>query len=114
MFISVLTHWGRVTHICVSKLNIIGSDHGLSPGRGQAIIWTNNGTLLIYLLPYIYIYIYIYGSLLGKLMYGQDQIHKIYQKMNLKIEFAKWITWLTFNIKIQKVQNFAKIHLPAR
>ena len=24
------THWGRVTHICVSKVNIIGSDNGLS------------------------------------------------------------------------------------
>ena len=43
----VLTHWGRVTHICVSKLTIIGSDNGLSPGRRQAIIWTNAGILLI-------------------------------------------------------------------
>ena len=34
----VLTHLGRVTHICVSKLIIIGSDNGLSPGRRQAII----------------------------------------------------------------------------
>ena len=42
-----LTHWGRVTHICVSKLTIIGSDNGLSPGRRQAIIWTNAGLLLI-------------------------------------------------------------------
>ena len=33
-----LTHWGRVTHICVSKLTIIGPDNGLSPGRRQAII----------------------------------------------------------------------------
>ena len=32
------THWGRVTHICISKLTIIGSDNGLSPGRRQAII----------------------------------------------------------------------------
>ena len=40
-------HWGRVTHICVSKLNIICSDNGLSPGRRQAIIWTNAGMLLI-------------------------------------------------------------------
>ena len=36
-----LTHWGRVTHICVGKLIIIGSDDGLSPDRRQAIIWTN-------------------------------------------------------------------------
>ena len=42
-----LTHWGRVTHICVSKLTIIGSDNGLSPDRRQAIIWTNAGILLI-------------------------------------------------------------------
>ena len=40
-------HWGRVTHICVSKLTIIGSDNGLSPGRRQAIIWTNAGMWLI-------------------------------------------------------------------
>ena len=42
-----LTHWGRVTHICISKLTIIGSDNGLSPDRRQAIIWTNAGLLLI-------------------------------------------------------------------
>ena len=39
-----LTHWGRETHICVSKLTIIGSDNSLSSGR-QAIIWTNAGIL---------------------------------------------------------------------
>ena len=42
-----LTHWGRVKHICVGKLTIIGSDNGLSPERRQAIIWTNAGILLI-------------------------------------------------------------------
>ena len=36
-----LTRWGRVTHICVGNLTIIGSDNGLSPGWRQAIIWTN-------------------------------------------------------------------------
>ena len=35
--VSILTHWRRVTHICVSKT---------SPGRRQAIIWTNAGILL--------------------------------------------------------------------
>ena len=45
--LGLLTHWGRVTQIFVSKLNIIGSDNGLSPGRRQAIIWTNAGILLI-------------------------------------------------------------------
>ena len=41
-----LTHWGRVTHICVSELTIIGSDNGLSPGR-QAVIWTDDRILLV-------------------------------------------------------------------
>ena len=45
--LNVLTHWEWVTHICVSKLTIIGSDYGLSPGRRQAIIYTNAGILLI-------------------------------------------------------------------
>ena len=42
-----LTHWGRVTHIYVGNLTIIGSDNGLSPERRQAIIWTNVGILSI-------------------------------------------------------------------
>ena len=42
-----LSHWSRVTHIWVIKVNIICSDIGLSPGRLQAIIWTNAGILLI-------------------------------------------------------------------
>ena len=46
----LLTHWGWVIHICVSKLTIIGSDNSLSPGRRQAIIWTNAGILLIWTL----------------------------------------------------------------
>ena len=36
-----------MTHICVGKLTIIGSDNGLPPDRRQAIIWTNAGILLI-------------------------------------------------------------------
>ena len=43
---SALTHWGRVMHIFISNLTIIGSDNGLSPARCQAIIWTNAGILL--------------------------------------------------------------------
>ena len=44
--VQLLTHWGQVTQICVSKLTTIGSDNGLSPGRRQAVIWTNAGILL--------------------------------------------------------------------
>ena len=36
-----------MTHICVGKLAIIGSDNGLSPGRRQAIFWTNAEILSI-------------------------------------------------------------------
>ena len=36
-----------MTHICVSNLNIMGSDNGLLPGWHQGIIWTNAGILLI-------------------------------------------------------------------
>ena len=43
-----------MTHICVSKLIIIGSHHcsdnGWSPGWRQAIIWTNAGLLSIWAL----------------------------------------------------------------
>ena len=41
--INPLTHWGRVTHICVSKFINIHSDNG----RRQAIIWASAGILLI-------------------------------------------------------------------
>ena len=45
--IDILTHWGRVTHICVCELIIIGSDDGLSLGWRKTIIWTNAGMLFI-------------------------------------------------------------------
>ena len=43
-----LTHWGRMTHICVGNLTIIGSDNGFSLGRHKAVIWTNAAILLIW------------------------------------------------------------------
>ena len=33
-----LIDWGRVMHICITKLTIIVSDNGLSPDQRQAII----------------------------------------------------------------------------
>ena len=39
-FVSALSYWGKGIHISVSKLTIIGSGNGLSPGRHQTIIWT--------------------------------------------------------------------------
>ena len=76
--INVLTHWGRVTHISVSKLIIIGSDNGLSPSRRQAIIWTNAGTLLIGPL----------GTNFNEILI---EIHTFsFKKMHLKMSSAKW------------------------
>ena len=78
MFQVKLTHWGRVTHICVSKLTIIGSDNGLSPGRRQAIIWTNDGILLI-------------GPLGTNFNETLIEIHTFsFKKMHLKMSSAKW------------------------
>ena len=41
-------NWTDITKLailCVGNLTIIGSDNGLSPGRRQAIIWTNGEIL---------------------------------------------------------------------
>ena len=74
---NALTHWGRVTHICVSKLTIIGSDNGLSPGRRQAIIWTSAGILLIRPL----------GTNFNEILI---EIHTFsFKKMHLKMSSAK-------------------------
>ena len=72
-----LTHWGRVTHICVIKLTIIGSDNGLSPDWCQAIIWNNAGILLI--------------GPLGKI-FSENLIEILtfsFTKMRLKVSSAK-------------------------
>ena len=71
-------HWGRVTHICVSNLTIIGSDNGLSPGRRQAIIWTNAGILLIGPLEINFSEISIENNTFS------------FNKMHLKMSSAKW------------------------
>ena len=75
---NVLTHWDRVTHICVSKLTIISSDNGLSPGRRQAIIWTNAGKLL-------------FGPPGTNFSEILIEIHIFsFKKMHLKMSSAKW------------------------
>ena len=73
-----LTHWGRVTHICVSNVIIIGLDNGLSPGRRQAIIWTKAGILLIG--PS--------GTNFSEILIEILTIS--FKKMHLKVSSAKW------------------------
>ena len=75
---NTLIHWGRVTHICVSRLTITGSDNGLSPGRHQAIIWTIAGILLM-------------GPLetnFREILNGNQTFS--FKKMHLKMSSAKW------------------------
>ena len=62
-----------MTHICVGNLTIIGSDNGLSPGRRQAIIWTNAGILLIWSL----------GTNFSEIQIGIQTFS--YEKMHLKM-----------------------------
>ena len=74
----LLTHWGRVTHICFGNLTIIGSDNGLAPGRRQTIIWTNDGLLLIGPL----------GTNFSEILIGIQTFS--FKKMHLKMSSAKW------------------------
>ena len=67
-----------MTHICVGKLTHTGSDNGLSPGRRQAIIWTNVGLLLIRPL----------GTNFSEIVIGIQTFS--FKKMYLKMSSAKW------------------------
>ena len=59
-----LTHWGRVTHIFVSKLSINGSDNVLWPGWHVGTYWSENVI----------------------------EIHTFsFAKMHLKMSSAKWL-----------------------
>ena len=75
---AVLTHWGRVTHICVDNLTIIGSDNGLSPGWRQAITWTSVVILLI-------------GPLGTNFSEMLIEIHTFsFKKIHLKMSSGEW------------------------
>ena len=73
-----ITHWGRVTHICVGKLTIISSGNGLSPVRRQAIIWTNAGLLLIVPL----------GTNFSEILI--EILTFSFKKLHLKVSSVKW------------------------
>ena len=73
-----LTNWGQATHICVCEIIIISSDNGLSPGRRQAIIWTNVGILLIGPL----------GINFSEILIAINTFS--FKKMHLKMSSAKW------------------------
>ena len=78
MWIQILTHWDRVTHICVNKPAIIGSDNGLSPGRRQAIIWTSA-------------VMFLFGPLETNFSDNLIEILTFsFTKMRLNVSSAKW------------------------
>ena len=82
-----LTHWSRVTHICVSDLIITGSDNGLSPGRFQDSVLTNAGILLN-------------CTLQTNVMEILSKIHSFsFKKIHFKMSSAKW-QWfcVAFNV----------------
>ena len=62
----------------VGKWTIIASDNGLSPGRRQAIIWTNTGILLIGPL----------GTNFNEILIEIQTFS--FKKMHLKMSSAKW------------------------
>ena len=82
-----LIHWGRVTHICVSKLTTIGSDNGLSLGRRQTIIWSNAGILLNWTL----------WTNFSEILSEIDTFS--FKQMRLKMSSGKWRPYcLNFNV----------------
>ena len=91
-------------HICISKLNIIGSDNGLAHSWPQAIIWTSAGILLIWPL----------GTNFSEILL---KIHTfLFKKMNLKMSSGKW--W-PFCLSLDEFSELHRIfelqgHMPPR
>ena len=89
-----------MTHICVSKLTIIGSDNGLAPDRRQAIIWTNAGILLIGPL----------GTNFSEIFSEIEILTFSFEKMRLKVSSAKWRPFcLGLNVLMTSIILFTDI-----
>ena len=95
---SVLTHWGWVTHICISKLTINDSDNGLLSGLCQTIIWTNAEILLVVPL----------GTKFSKILIAIYMFS--FKKMHLKLSSGKWrpfsLSLNVFKLLVQKMEYF--------
>ena len=93
-----------MTHTCVGKLTIIGSDNGLSPGRRQAIIRTNAGILLI-------------GTLGTNFSEILSEIHTFsFKKMHLKMSSGRWrpiclgLNVLTVDLNQPRARCYKRLH----
>ena len=97
-----LTRWSWVTHICVSKITIIGSDSGLSLTRWQPITWTNVEILLIWLL----------GTNFSEILIKIDTFS--FKKMHLKMSSGKWRpSCLGLNVLTPHMMATGSLHSPA-
>ena len=89
-----LNNWCPVIHTCNGNLTIIGSDNGLAPSRCQAIIWTNDGILLIWTLR----------TNFNEIL---NEIHTFsFKKIHLKMSSAKWLQFcLSLNVLLSCCLN---------
>ena len=112
--LNVITHLfhnvngSLVKHICVGNLTIIGLDNGLSPGRRQAIIWTNDRILLIGPL----------GTNFSEILIGIQTFS--FTKLHLKTSSAKWrlfclglneLTWSLFRKHSHDISHNAPVRM---
>ena len=91
-----------MTHICISKLTVIGSHNGLSPGRREAIIWTNAEILFIEPL----------GTNFSDVLIGI--ITSSFKKMHLKVSSAKRRPFcLSLNVLMQTLDPISWAEHPS-
>ena len=91
-----MSHLSWVTHIYVAEQTIIVSVNGLSPGRHQAIIWTNAGILLIGPL----------GTNFSGILIGIQTFS--FKKMRFKVSSSKW---RPFCLSLDVLRDFCKGHI---
>ena len=112
-----LTHWGRVTHICVNKLTIISSDNGLSPSHylnqcWEIVVWTTRNLLKWNpnRNPYIFIQenafenvVWEMAAILSRPQYVNGRCHEIMININPKRLFSFSFVIYHKNISINQI-----------
>ena len=91
----ILTHWGRMMQIIVSKPTMIGSGKGLSTDRHREFIWTNAGVVLS-------------GRLRAYYSESLIETHtSSFKKMHLKMSFGKWLP-SCLDINVLKIEMLSQ------
>ena len=93
-----------MTHICIGNLTSIGSDNGLSPGRRQAIIWTNAGILLIGLLGTNFSEIFNRSS---NIFFQENAFENVVWNIAAILSRPQWVKpeWLTWHCCFYVTEN---------